>query len=166
MKKILFLFVGFTMFIMLMGHKVSNTTDADQGIAGTYITIKSDGANILQLTEDGNMTFIMSDQFINKGIVGESYSNTKGNWKEIGERQIAVSTVDVTFKDGKFAGVAYADYTIEFDENYEVAYLNCQGAIYPPGVDPMAADAQPIDGSQFKCQKQAKFKRVRSKIPN
>ncbi|MCB0563937.1 MAG: hypothetical protein KDD01_06130 [Phaeodactylibacter sp.] len=118
---------------------------------GTYLATQPDAAHILQLSADGNMTFIMSWQFDNEGVVDESYSNTKGNWKVSGPMAVTASAADIAFKNGAFIGVAHARYQIQFEKGYRTASLTCSGALYPPGVSPLDKNAAPVAGSTFTC---------------
>ena len=128
--------------------------------AGTYLSTQPEAAHILQISADGNMTFIMSWQFDNEGVIGESYSNTKGNWKMSGPKTITAGTADIAFKNGAFIGVAYSRYNIQFDKGFQGAALTCSGALYPPGVNPLDQDAQPIAGSEFTCSEPIRFERI------
>lgn len=133
------------------------------GFSGTYLSILPDGANILQLTADGNMTFIMSDQFDHGGVVGDSYSNTKGVWKKSKKKTVIANTVDIAFGDSDFIGVAHARYTIQFGQNFQTATLSCKGAIYPPGVNPLEKNAEHVPNSDFTCGEPIHFQRLSAK---
>lgn len=128
-----------------------SSSDFGKRIAGTYLSNTVDDALIIQLASDGSMTGILSEQFLNLGVVGESFSDTLGTWKRVGYRTILVTSVDVAFEKDVFLGVAAARYVIHFDRHFRRAKLNCTGAIYPPGVDPFSKDAEPIDDSEFEC---------------
>src|SRR5262245_47251840 len=67
-------------------------------IAGTYLRVTENGAEILQISRDGNLSFILSSQFSGGGVLGESFSNTLGSWKKTGTREMTPSTVEPTFK--------------------------------------------------------------------
>lgn len=120
--------------------------------AGTYLDIEKDAANILQINQDGNLSFIFSSQF-SGGDLGAPFSNTLGSWKRSGKRELTAKAVDLTFKSegGQFVGVGAATYVITFDKKFRSAFVTCEGAIYPPGVNPFDPKADPIDGSEFSC---------------
>jgi hypothetical protein len=120
-------------------------------IAGTYLATVNDDALILQLDRDGNMTVTFALQFLNLGVVGEDFSDTKGAWKRTGSRTIVAKSVDIAFDGPTLIGVGAARYEIAFDRHFRNAVLNCQGAIYPPGVEPFSNGAEPISGSEFEC---------------
>jgi hypothetical protein len=120
-------------------------------IPGTYLSISEDDALILQLDRDGNMTVIFALQFLNLGVIGEDFSNSKGYWKRAGGRRIVANAVDIAFDEGMLIGVAAARYVIEFDRRLRNARLNCTGAIFAPGVDPFSKDAEPLPGTEFAC---------------
>ena len=119
-------------------------------IAGTYLAVQEDGAQVLQIGRDGNLRAILSIQFTGGGVLGASFSNTMGSWNTTGRREITARTVDLTFQSGNvFVGVAAATLIITFDETFETAIATSVGAIFPPGVNPFDANAQPIAGSAF-----------------
>ncbi|HKF55074.1 MAG TPA: hypothetical protein VKJ45_06510, partial [Blastocatellia bacterium] len=119
-------------------------------IAGTYLAVLVDGAQMLQISRDGNLSFILSSQFSGGGVLGESFSNTLGSWKKTGTREITAGTVDLTFKNGaEFMGVAATTNVIKFDRKFQTATMTCQGRIFPPGVDPFDRGAIPIANSEF-----------------
>lgn len=134
--------------------------DFGERIAGTYLSNTEDDAVILQLGRDGNLTAILSEQFLNLGVIGESFSDTLGSWKRAGSRKIVASTVDIAFDGEVFVGVAAAKYVISFDPPFRTAYVGCTGALFPPGVDPFAKEAEPIPGSEFTCNEYT-LKRLR-----
>jgi len=163
MKKISLFFFAFFLLIQLHAQEKDGDVGRAMGnrIACTYLSVLPNSANILQLSADGIMTFIMSDQFDGGGVIGESYSNTKGNWKVSGKREITAGTVDIAFdENGVFEGVAYSRYTIQFDQNSQTATLTCKGAIYPPGVNPMEKNAVHVQNSEFTCGEPIKLKRL------
>jgi len=119
-------------------------------IAGTYLAVQEDGAQVLQINRDGNLRAVLSIQFTGGGALGESFSNTLGSWTTTGRREITARTVDLTFQSGNvFAGVAAATLVITFDESFETAIATSDGAIFPPGVNPFDAGAEAIAGSGF-----------------
>jgi len=130
-------------------------------IAGTYLSVEQDGANIMQISADGNMSFITSDQFAGLGGLGESYSDTLGSWKWTGTRKITAELLDIGFDkdDGTFVGVAAYTAFIKFSRDLKTANLTCKGAVFGPGVDPFGPGAEPITGSEFTCG-EMKFQRV------
>jgi hypothetical protein len=121
-------------------------------IAGTYLAVQEDGAQVLQIGRDGNLRAVLSIQFTGGGVLGESFSNTLGSWNTTGRREITARTVDLTFQSGNFFGVAAATFVITFDETFETATATSDGAIFPPGVNPFDADAEPIAGSGFRSR--------------
>ena len=137
-----------------------NGQDFGERIAGTYLSNTEDDAVILQLGRDGNLTVILSEQFLNLGVIGESFSDTLGTWKRAGSRKIVASAVDIAFDGEVFVGVAAAKYVVSFDHPFRTAFLSCTGALFPPGVDPFAKDAEPIPGSEFTCNEYT-LKRLR-----
>ena len=122
-------------------------------IAGTYLAVQDDGAQVLQIGRDGNLRAVLSIQFTGGGVLGESFSNTLGSWHTTGRREVTATTVDLTFQSGNvFFGVAAATFVITFDETFETAIATSEGAIFPPGVNPFDADAEPIAGSEFRSR--------------
>ena len=76
-----------------------------------------------------------------------------GSWHTTGRREVTATTVDLTFQSGNvFFGVAAATFVITFDETFETAIATSEGAIFPPGVNPFDADAEPIAGSGFRSR--------------
>jgi hypothetical protein len=121
-------------------------------IAGTYLAVQNDGAQVLQINRDGNLRLVLSIQF-SGGALGASFSNTLGSWNTTGRREVTARTVDLTFQSGNvFFGVAAATVVITFDETFETAIATSEGAIFPPGVNPFDADANPIAGSGFRSR--------------
>ena len=120
--------------------------------AGTYLAIEDDGATILQINHDGNLSLIFSGQFAG-GVFGDPFSNTMGSWRWSGLRELTATAVDITFEheNGEFVGVAAATYVMKFDKKWQSVQVTCDGAIFPPGVDPFAPGAEPISGSEFTC---------------
>ena len=121
-------------------------------VAGTYLAVTENGATILQISRDGNLSFISSIQFTGGGVLGESFSNTLGSWKKTGTREITATTLDLTFQSGPgFIGVAATTNIINFDQKFQTGTMTCQGRIFPPGVDPFQPGAIPIPKSEFTC---------------
>jgi len=120
--------------------------------ASTYLSIADDGATILQINRDGNLSLIVSSQF-KGGVLSDPFSNTLGSWKRSGLRELTATSVDITFESdgGDFVGVAAATYFIKFDKWFQSARVTCGGAIFAPGVNPFAPGAEPISGSEFTC---------------
>ncbi len=50
-------------------------------IAGTYLGVQKDAAQILQVSGDGNLSVILSIQF-SGGAAGLRFSNALGSWKK------------------------------------------------------------------------------------
>ena len=122
-------------------------------IAGTYLAVMADRSQVLQISQDGNLSFILSIQFSSSGVLGESFSDTLGSWKKTGQREITARTVDLAFQSGPgpFVGTAAATYVIKFDQKFQTGIVTCQGRIFPPGVDPFHPGAIPITDSEFTC---------------
>ncbi len=128
-----------------------NEAGLSNKIAGTYLGVQKDAARILQISEDGNLSMILSIQF-SGGAAGLRFSNALGSWKETGKREITAKAVDLDFRaeDGAFAGVAAATYVINFDEKIQTAIVSSKGAVFPPGVNPLLdPDADPISDGEF-----------------
>ena len=120
-------------------------------ISGTYLGVQKDAAQILQISEDGNLSMILSIQF-SGGAAGLRFGNALGSWKETGKREITAKAVDLDFqpKDGTFAGVGAATYVINFDEKFQTASVTSKGAVFPLGVNPfLDPDADPIPDGKF-----------------
>ena len=121
-------------------------------VAGTYLAVTANGATILQISGDGNLTSILSIQFTGGGVIGESFSNTLGSWKKTGTREITATTLDLNFQSGPvFIGVAATTNIMNFDQKFQTGTMTCQGRIFPPGVDPFQSGAKPIPNSEFTC---------------
>src|SRR5262249_27713286 len=122
-------------------------------IAGTYLAVMGDRSLVLQIHQDGNLSFIFSIQFSTGGVLGASFSDTLGSWKKSGTREITAGTVDLAFQSGPglFIGTAATTYVIKFDQKFQTGTVTCQGRIFPPGVDPFHPGAFPIANSEFTC---------------
>src|SRR5262244_2779439 len=89
-------------------------------IAGTYLAVLVDGAQMLQISRDGNLSFIFSIQFSPSGVLGESFSDTLGSWKRTGQREITAGAANLAFQNGSvFFGVAATTYVIKFDQKFQ-----------------------------------------------
>ena len=70
---------------LVSGHAGWALADEEGGlgdkIAGTYLAVLVDGAQMLQISRDGNLSFVFSIQFSPSGVLGESFSDTLGSWK-------------------------------------------------------------------------------------
>ena len=140
---------------------VDGKGDLGDKIAGTYLAVQEDGAQVLQIGRDGNLSFVFSIQFTGGGVLGVPFSDTLGSWKTTGRREVTARTVNLGFQSGNgFFGVAAATYVIKFDETFETATATCEGAIFPPGANPFDADAEPIAGSAFSCGPGLAFHRI------
>ena len=120
-------------------------------IAGTFLGVQKDAAQILQISADGNLSMILSIQFTG-GAAGLRFSNALGSWKKTGKLEITAKAVDLDFRseDGTFAGVGAATYVIRFDKTVQIASMTSEGAVFPPGVNPfLDPDAAPIPDSEF-----------------
>ncbi len=149
----------------LISGQVSPSLADDEGglgkkISGTYLAVQEDAAQVLQISEDGNLSFIFSTQF-SGGVLGP-FSDTIGSWKKTGKREITATTQDLTFESGSgtFVGVGVATYVIRFAKKFQTANVTCEGAIFLPGVNPFDPDAEPIPGSDFNCGAGLEFDRV------
>ena len=121
-------------------------------IAGTYLAVLVDGGQMLQISRDGNLSFVFSIQFSPSGVLGESFSDTLGSWKRTGQREITAGAANLAFQNGSvFFGVATTTYVIKFDQKFQTGTLICQGRLFPPGVDPFHPEAIPIPNSEFTC---------------
>jgi hypothetical protein len=108
-------------------------------IAGTYLLTEDDdgGSRIVTITADGGWFGIHSYQFDNK------FSNQQGIWEKIGNRKIAVRTLNFTsLKDG--VGSSRFSFTVEFDNAYQQVTGELSGKMFPPGVDSLDPVAVPI----------------------
>ncbi len=134
---------------------------AGKDVGGTYLATLNDASAIMQINRDGNIGFIFSEQFKGGGVLGESYSNAMGTWKWTSKSEITAKTVDIAFDagNGSFMGVAAFTNFITFSKDLKTATMTCQGAIFPPGVDPFKAGATPIAGSEFTCG-EVQFNRI------
>ena len=121
-------------------------------ITGTYLAVMENGAQVLQISQDGNLSFIFSIQFSTGGVLGESFSDTLGSWKKTGQREITAGTVNLSFQSfgPGFIGVAATTNIMKFDQKFQTGTMTCQGRIFPPGVDPFQPGA-PIPNSEFTC---------------
>ena len=135
--------------------------DLGKKISGTYLAVTKNGTRIVQIERNGNLSLIMTEQLIGGGAIGESYSNTMGSWKKRGKREIATVTVDLSYfsQDNSYMGVAKASCGIMFNEEFTEATMTCDGAVYPPEVDPLSSDARAIEGTRF-VWKPTRFRRV------
>jgi hypothetical protein len=120
--------------------------------AGTYLSVEGDESTIMQISKDGNLSLIFSDQF-SGGVFGDPFSNTLGSWKRSGKRELTANAADITFDatTKELVGVGAAIYVIKFDKWFRSAIMTCQGAIYAPGVNPFSPGATPIPDSDFTC---------------
>lgn len=145
--------VAISIFLSLTcgGVAHAKTGYLNSSIAGTYLAVTADDGKIMQINADGNITLILSEQFLGGGVLGESYSNGLGSWKWIGMRKITAEVVDVSYKDGAYVGVGAYKAIIKFSHDFKTAYLTCEGGLYAPGVDPFAPDAVPL--VDFDCGK-------------
>ncbi len=141
------IFIAVVAATFLISGQVSPTLAGDQGglgrkIAGTYLAVQGgEGpqAQALQISEDGNLSIIISVQF-SSGVGEVLFSNTLGSWKKTGRREITARVVNLNFDsmmDGMFAGVATATYLIKFDKKFQAASVTCEGALFSPLVNPI-----------------------------
>jgi hypothetical protein len=129
--------------------------------AGTYLAVKKDASQILQIHADGTFSIIASIQF-SGGVLGKPFSTILGSWKKIERRQITARIVDIVHKpDGTFFGTASGTYVMRFDEEFQVVDLTCEGAVFLPGVNPLEPGVVPIPVSDFTCDA-TNFRRVPS----
>lgn len=135
------------------GHTFAGDRDGlGTKISGTYLGVQENGAQLLQINADGNLSFIFSEQFAG-GTLSDPFSNTLGSWVKTGRREITSIALDLTLQSisGTFVGVAAVTYVITFDKHFRKARVTCEGAIFPPGVDPFDSEAVPLSGSAFNC---------------
>jgi hypothetical protein len=143
--------------VLVPGQAARALADEEGGlgdkIAGTYLAVMENGAQVLQITQDGNLSFIFSIQFSPGGVLGESFSDTLGSWRKTGQREITAGTVNLSFQSvgPGFIGVAATTYVIKFDQQFHTGNVTCQGRIFPRGVDPFHRGAIPIANSEFTC---------------
>jgi len=129
--------------------------------AGTYLAVKKDASQILQIHADGTFSLISSIQF-SGGVLDEPFSTVLGSWKKIERRQITAWIVDIVHKrDGTFVGTASGTYVMRFDEEFQGVDLTCEGAVFLPGVNPLEPGVVPIPASDFTCDA-TNFRRVPS----
>ena len=148
-------------FLIPIGLSASLGWAAGKDVGGTYLDTQNGASTIMQISRDGNFGLIASEQFGGGGVLGESFSNSLGTWKWTGKSKISAKTVNIAFDagNGSFTGVAAVTYFITFSKDLKTATLTCQGAIFPPGVDPFKAGATPIAGSEFTCG-ESQFNRI------
>ena len=77
----------FSVFVMVMTW-IAFSSDGWAGLgqksAGTYLAVGEDSAQILQISQDGNLRLIFSIQF-SGGVLDLPFSDSSGSWKETGE---------------------------------------------------------------------------------
>jgi hypothetical protein len=143
-----------TLVAFQINGQVSQADDeADLGkeIAGTFLGVQTETAQIMQISEDGNLSMILSIQFTG-GAADLVFSNALGSWIKTGEREITAKAIDLDFEkgDGSFAGVGVSTYVISFDEKFQTASVASEGAVYPLGVSPLQdPDADPIPDGEW-----------------
>ncbi len=130
---------------------VDDVGDLGKKSAGTYLAVQDDEAQVLRISEDGNLSFIFSIQF-SGGALDNLFSDDLGPWKKTGKREIIARTVNVNFErgDGTFVGVATATYLIKFDKKFQTADVTCEGAVFPLGVNPIL-DPETTPLVEFTC---------------
>ncbi len=155
------IFIAVVATTFLISGQVSPTLAGDQRglgkkIAGTYLAVQDGEAQALQISEDGNLSIIISIQF-SGGVGVLLFSDTLGSWKKTGKREITARVVNLNFvksededEDGKFAGVATATYLIKFDKKFQAANVTCEGAVFPLGVNPIL-DPEQTPLVEFTC---------------
>ena len=164
-QRVPWVFPIFLAGLLTLGQAVQvrsdDVSDLGKKSAGTYLAVQDDAAQILQISQNGNMSVIFSIGF-SGGVLDAPFSTTLGSWKKTGERQITATAVDLVFEDAEaiFVGVAAATYVIEFDSNYGTAEVTCDGAVYPPGVDPFDSQAELIPDTEFDCDGLLEFHRL------
>jgi hypothetical protein len=108
-------------------------------ITGTYLLTEADegGSRIVTITADGSWFGTHSRQFDIK------FSNQQGVWKKIGNKKIAVRTLNFSsLEDG--IGSSLFSFTVEFNKTYQQMIGDLSGKLFPPGVDPLDPVAVPI----------------------
>ena len=137
-------------------------------VSGTYLSIDGQETILLEINQDGNLTAIFSSQF-SGGALNDPFSNSFGAWSRTGKREITAQVLDITFlgDSGEIIGVGSAQYFLTFNKTFQSAKFRCQGAIFPPGVDPLDPDSVPINGSEFTCgDKDLRFTRIPQPQPD
>ena len=131
-------------------------------IAGTYLAVMADRSLVLQIGQDGNLSFTFSIQFSTGGALSASFSDTLGSWKKTGQREITAGTVNLNYQSGTgfFIGTAATTYVIAFDQKFQIGTVTCQGSIFPRGADPFHGGAIPIANSEFTCGPGIEFHRI------
>ncbi len=150
------IFIAVVATTFLISGQVSPTLAGDQRglgkkIAGTYLAVQDGEAQALQISEDGNLSIIISIQF-SGGVGVLLFSDTLGSWKKTEKREITARVVNLNFDsmDGAFAGVATATYRIKFDKKFQAANVTCEGALFDPDVNPIRnPDLAPL--FEFTC---------------
>ncbi len=149
------IFIAVVATTFLISGQVSPTLAGDQRglgkkIAGTYLAVQDGEAQALQISEDGNLSIIISIQF-SSGVGEVLFSNTLGSWKKTGRREITARAVNLNFDsmDGMFAGVATATYLIKFDKKFQIANVTCEGALFSSSVNPIRDPDPPL--VEFTC---------------
>jgi len=132
--------------VLVSGQAGRALADEEGGLGdkidGTYLAVMENGAQVLQISQDGNLSFIFSIQFSTGGVLGESFSDTLGSWKKTGQREITAGTVNLSF------------------QSFQTGTVTCQGRIFPRGVDPYHRGAIPIANSEFTCGQRIEFHRI------
>lgn len=131
---------------------VDPDTDFGAKVAGTFLRIGESSAQILQVGADGNIALTLSDQY-GGGLLNAPYGDTLGSWSRTGRTEITAPTVNITYSGdtGELLGVGAFTYVISFDDKFQNAAVDCEGAIYGPGVDPSDPGAEPLPDTEFAC---------------
>lgn len=160
MKKLVFTNLLILFCFGVFAQKGSSNARFANKIAGAYLAVAPEGTQLMQIFADGNLTFELSDQFPGNNNFHESFDDPVGQWKATGKHSLSVTSLDLILdENGIFIGVGVATNNVQFNEDFTVATVDCQGALYAAGTDPFAEGAQPVQGSEFSCTTMV-FKRV------
>jgi len=121
-------------------------------VAGTFLEIGPDSAHILQIGADGSVTLSLSTQYAG-GLLDAPFGDSLGSWSRTGRTEITAPTVNITYSrdSGELVGLGAFTYTISFDDRFQTALVDCEGAIYGPGVDPFEPGAEPLPDTEIQC---------------
>ncbi len=151
MKTAYLLSILLTLGTSLAAAETPETRGQGGGFTGTYVASLPARAEILQLHGDGTAEITLSDQ-VTSGAGGFTFSDSFGSWKVTGPRTLAARFLNLNFDvtgPPAFSGTAVVDYVYQFGANFRTMAASCQGAIFPPGVDPFDPGSIPV--TTFDC---------------
>jgi hypothetical protein len=138
--------------IAAVAHAAPGGSGHGGDVAGTYIATLPDRAEILQLNRGGTAGMTLSDQ-VTSGAGGFTFSDSYGSWRRSGPRRVSLRMVnlnfDVTGPAATYSGAAVVDYELRFGPRADTFAASCEGAIFPPGVDPLDPASVPV--ATFDC---------------